>query len=96
VLAHAVLNLLAAALSDSPGSQLALHQLGATARLLQLLRTPNNSPALGLSTIHVLALLANKSLPSAQAEATTGGLVAVVMNVLQQQAMAGVLVSEVR
>lgn len=44
----------------------------------------------------VLSLLASKAQPGAQAEATAGGLVAVVMNVLQQQAIAGVLVSEVR
>lgn len=40
--------------------------------------------------------MATKQQPAALAEATAGGLVAVVMNVLQQQAMAGVLVSEVR
>jgi hypothetical protein len=95
VLAAALLQLLSACLPDSPGSQLALHQLGATSRLLQLMRTPDNSPRTGLSTIHALALLANTGLPAAQAAATAGGLVAVVMNVLQQQAMAGVLVSEV-
>jgi hypothetical protein len=43
----------------------------------------------------MLSLLANKASPGALAEVTAGGLVAVVMNVLQQQAMAGVLVSEV-
>jgi hypothetical protein len=43
----------------------------------------------------VLSLLCVKGVAGAQAEATAGGLVAVVMNVLQQQAIAGVLVSEV-
>lgn len=43
----------------------------------------------------VLSLLATKHQPGALVEVTAGGLVAVVMNVLQQQAMAGVLVSEV-
>jgi hypothetical protein len=42
----------------------------------------------------VLALLANKHSPGALVKVTAGGLVAVVMNVLQQQAIAGVLVSE--
>jgi hypothetical protein len=49
-----------------------------------------------LLLLQVLSLLATKSQPHALAEATGGGLVAVVMNVLQQQAIAGVLVSEVR
>lgn len=91
-----MLSLLAASLPDSPGSQFALHALGGTRLLLSLLRSPSNSPSLGLSAIHVLSLLANKASPGALAEVTAGGLVAVVMNVLQQQAMAGVLVSEVR
>lgn len=90
-----MLSLLAAALPESPGSQFALHALGGTRLLLTLLRSPSNSPSLGLSAIHVLSLLANKHSPGALAEVTAGGLVAVVMNVLQQQAMAGVLVSEV-
>lgn len=94
--ASCVLSLLAAALPDSPGSQLLLHSLGGTRLLLLLLRAPSNSPELGLATIHVLSLLANRAQPGALAEVTAGGLVAVVMNVLQQQAMAGVLVSEVR
>lgn len=94
-LEQAVLSLLAASLPDSPGSQFALHALGGTRLLLSLLRSPSNSPSLGLSAIHVLSLLANKGSPGALAEVTAGGLVAVVMNVLQQQAMAGVLVSEV-
>jgi hypothetical protein len=94
-LQQAVLSLLAASLPDSPGSQFALHALGGTRLLLTLLRSPSNSPSLGLSAIHVLSLLANKASPGALAEVTAGGLVAVVMNVLQQQAMAGVLVSEV-
>jgi hypothetical protein len=94
-LTQSVLALLAAALPDSPGSQFGLHSLGGTRLLLTLLRAPSNSPSLGLSAIHVLALLANKHSPGALVEVTAGGLVAVVMNVLQQQAMAGVLVSEV-
>jgi len=94
-LGHALLEVLSASLPDCPGSQQELHQLGVTSQLLQLLRSPSNSPSLGLSTIHVLALLANKDEPAALAEVTAGGLVSVVMNVLQQQAMAGVLVSEV-
>lgn len=94
-LTQSALALLAAALPDSPGSQFALHSLGGTRLLLTLLRAPSNSPSLGLSAIYVLALLANKHSPGALVEVTAGGLVAVVMNVLQQQAMAGVLVSEV-
>eukprot|EP00775_Hariotina_reticulata_P001957 gene1957-2284_t len=94
-LGHALLDLLSACLPDSPGSQQDLHQMGVTSQLLRLLRSPSNSPSLGLSTIHGLALLASKDVPAALAEVTAGGLVAVVMNVLQQQALAGVLVSEV-
>lgn len=56
---------------------------------------PSSSPHLGLACIQVLALLATRQLPDALEEATAGGVVAVVMNILQQQAIAGVLVSEV-
>lgn len=93
--AGAVLSLLAACLPDSLGSQSLLHQLGGTRLLLALLRAPSNNPSLGLSTIHVLSLMASRQHVAALADTTAGGLVAVVMNVLQQQAMAGVLVSEV-
>jgi hypothetical protein len=94
-LAGAVLGALSAWLLDSPGSQAALHGLGITARLLALLRLPSHSPSFGLDIIRALGLLASRRTPDAQAQATAGGLVAVVMNVLQQQALAGVLVSEV-
>jgi hypothetical protein len=94
--AQSVLALLAAALPDSPGSQAELQAAGGARLLLLLLRAPANTPGLGLGAIQVLGLLATRGQPGAQAEVTAGGLVAVVMNVLQQQAMAGVLVSEVR
>lgn len=96
MLSQALLQLLIASLQESPGCQAEACQQGVTGKLLNLLRLPANDYTLGYLTIQALGLLANKAQPAALAEVTAGGVVSVVMNVLQQQAMAGVLVSEVR
>jgi hypothetical protein len=57
-LASAILDLLAAALPDSPGNAAALQELGGTALLLGLLRQPSSSPALGLGAIQVRRVVA--------------------------------------
>lgn len=95
-LCHSLLHFLIISAQDSPGCQAEAVQLGVTGKLMSLLRAPTNDHAVGYLIIQALALLATSHQPAALAEVTSGGLVSVVMNVLQQQAMAGVLVSEVR